>query len=89
MKSLKNIVCVLAVVVVAMLLIGAMTPDKASEYISYTVQPGDTLWSISEEITPIGRDLRYTVREIQDENGIENSVIRVGQVILVPVYEEE
>jgi LysM repeat protein len=89
MKTLKNFVCVLAVVVVAMLLVGAMTPDKASEYISYTVQPGDTLWSISKEITPQSRDLRYTVRDIEDKNGIENSVIRVGQNILVPVYEEK
>jgi LysM repeat protein len=89
MKTLKKYLLILAVIIVAMLLLGSQKPEKASEYISYTVQPGDTLWSISEEITPIGRDLRYTVREIQDENGIENSVIRVGQVILVPVYEEE
>ena len=89
MKTLKKMLLILVIIVVAILLLGSQKPEKVSAYISYTVQPGDTLWSISKEITPQSRDLRYTIRDIEDKNGIENSVIRVGQNILVPVYEEK
>ena len=89
MKGFKKFICILAVIVVAMLLIGAMKPEKASVYITYTVQPGDTLWSISKEITPDSRDLRYTIQEIEEVNELQNCTIRVGQVLTVPVYEEK
>lgn len=89
MKGFKNFVCILAVMVVAMLLIGAMKPEKALVYVTYTVQQGDTLWSISREITPEDRDLRYTIREIEEVNDLQNSTIKVGQVLTVPVYEEK
>lgn len=88
MRRIKNFVCVVALIVVAMLLIGAMKPEKASEYVTYTVQQGDTLWSISKELTPDSRDLRYTIREIEEVNDLQNCTIRVGQVLTVPVYEE-
>ena len=88
MKTMKKILFVLAVTAVVCLLLGSQKSEKASVYMEYTVQPGDTLWSISEVITPSSRDLRYTVYEIQKENGIENCDIKVGQVISVPVYKE-
>ena len=89
MKALRKFFLIVAFILVVMLILGSKNSGKATEYITYTVQPGDTLWSISKEITPEDRDLRYTIREIEEVNDLQNCTIRVGQVLTVPVYEEK
>ena len=44
---------------------------------NYTVVKGDSLWKIS-------RDYKTTVATLSELNGISGSLIREGQVILVP-----
>ena len=51
-------------------------------YTLYTVQPNDTLWSIAEQCE-LKQDIRETVYEIREKNGI-TPIIHEGQVILVP-----
>lgn len=89
MKWLKKWWLCLMVVLLAILLIGSMMPDEAIRYEPYTVQSGDTLWDISKEFTPADRDCRGTIEEIKKVNKLENGKIYAGQVILVPIYEEE
>lgn len=53
-------------------------PEKS--YITYTVQPGDTVWSIS---------IKYGIPnyEILNANGMsESSILTVGQKLKIPVY---
>ena len=88
MKITKMILKLTVLAFAVVLIIGAHNCGKASEYIAYTVRPGDTLWSISREFTPENRDLRYTIHEIQIVNEMSDSVLRVGQIISVPVYKE-
>lgn len=45
----------------------------------YTVKKGDTLWSLS-------RRYKTTVAAIQRANGLKDSNIRVGKIILIPRY---
>ncbi len=58
--------------------------DGEVEYISVTVQAGESLWSISEEMTPGHRDLRETMYEIVQHNNLDNEIIHPGQVLEVP-----
>jgi len=59
----------------------AATPEPAPATRSYTVQKGDTLWSIS--VRMLGNGQRW--REIVDLNpGLEPTKLRIGQVILIP-----
>ena len=90
MKNKRKILAILGIVVIAVLLIGWMNkPSKAERYESYIVQSGDTLWGIAKEFTPESRDCRYTIEEIEEVNGMADSTIYSGQVIIVPIYEEE
>ncbi len=49
---------------------------------SYTVRPGDTLWSIALRIAP-GRDPRRLVDQLIEENRLRGS-LQVGQAISLP-----
>ncbi|NEG88966.1 LysM peptidoglycan-binding domain-containing protein [Bifidobacterium aerophilum] len=62
--------------------------DSASaptEVTSYTVRPGDTLWSYAEMITPAGGDVSRSVALLQSMNDLDSSTLEVGQRIIVPV----
>ena len=50
--------------------------------ISYTVKPGDTLWSIARRIAP-GQDPRPVVDELINENHLRGS-LQAGQALEVP-----
>lgn len=89
MKGFKKILLVLVILVVSVLLIGWIKgPSKAERYEPYVIRSGDTLWDIAVEFTPEDRDCRDTIDEIKEVNGIGNDIY-TGQVIVVPIYEEE
>ena len=85
---------VLIVVALAVLVLGswrAMTADadvegsgaEGSGAVAVTVQPGDTLWTISTSLAP-GADPRVLIAEIRSLNGLTQSGLMPGQVLLVP-----
>lgn len=47
---------------------------------TYTVKPGDVLWTISKKY--LGKGTRY--KEIMALNGLKNTVIRAGMVLKIP-----
>jgi LysM repeat protein len=47
------------------------------------VQPGDTLWSISQRVRP-GADPRETIAWIQDANAVDAVGLQAGQSLVVP-----
>ena len=49
-----------------------------------TVQPGDTLWAIANQVSP-DRDPREVVWEIRQLNNFSNGLI-AGEQIRVPIY---
>ena len=52
-------------------------------WVSVTVAPGDTLWSLAESTRP-GQDPRPAIAEIRSTNGLESSTLQPGQVLLIP-----
>lgn len=56
----------------------------AAEPVDVTVRPGDTLWSIAAVAAP-DRDPRAVIDEIRALNGVTGDVVRVGEVLRVPV----
>jgi LysM repeat protein len=63
--------------------LGAARPSVgATPEARYTVQPGDTLWTIAEN--RYGGDPREGVWKLRESNGLGESTIQVGQVLVVP-----
>ncbi len=58
-------------------------PPKPCEYITYTVQSGDTLWGIAREVYGDEVDIRRKIDEILRLNGIEGGRIVPGQELKV------
>lgn len=56
-------------------------------YNQVQIEAGDTLWEIAAEYGPEHTDVRKTIREICDLNGITADDLHAGQRIIIPVYE--
>lgn len=52
------------------------------------IEAGDTLWSISEKFAGNKVDIRRMVDEIIEYNNLKTSIIKPGQLIYVPVYNQ-
>jgi cell division protein YceG involved in septum cleavage len=82
----------LAVVIIALAItmtavIGRPAADAVTEpqTVSYTVESGDTVWSIAEEYTSDEDDVRQMVYNICEENNIDDSSITEGQKLVIPL----
>ncbi|KAB8289926.1 LysM peptidoglycan-binding domain-containing protein [Bifidobacterium avesanii] len=63
----------------------AARPSQASgAVVSYTVRPGDTLWSFAANATPAGGDVNDTLDELMRLNHLDSAQLSVGQRIMVP-----
>jgi LysM repeat protein len=63
--------------------IGSREAGDSVPSVVVTVQPGDTLWSIAQEVSP-DEDPREVIERIEDVNVVEGS-LQVGQKLAVPV----
>lgn len=96
-NTLRVVVLLTSVAVVLVLLLATQVAasagaDTASAEVAmvasvstYTVIAGDTLWDIATDHTAPGGDIRRTVFDIQQHNGID-SVIVPGQVLEIPGF---
>lgn len=82
--------CLLFVSVLILLGVFALTQlsvfanrEEEPDYISYIVQPNDSLWSIAEEFGG-DEDIRKTVYEIEQLNGVDSDSLKVGIRLFIP-----
>ncbi len=60
-------------------------PQRPAATVTYTVQPGDTLWSIARRVAP-GRDPRPVVDGLVEANRLRGS-LQVGQQLTIVLPE--
>lgn len=92
-KFLSNdgavIACCLFVALVCVLLLSSAFGPSMGRYEwqeeIYTVQPGDSLWSISLEYCPAGVDRGEWIAEVRDLNRLKSDIIRPGDDLVVLV----
>ena len=53
--------------------------------VEHTVVTGDTLWEIAAVYTDPGDDVRDTIYDIRVANGMSDSIVRIGQVLVIPL----
>ncbi|MDF7641203.1 LysM peptidoglycan-binding domain-containing protein [Bifidobacterium sp. ESL0784] len=86
----NRVVAALALAVVVFFGWQAVAPHVANsatgdaDVVSYTVRPGDTLWSYAQQITPENKNVGDTVAEIMDLNRLDSAQLQPGQRIMVP-----
>lgn len=66
----------------------ATAPAPAPQYIEYTVDPGDTLWDIAEQIYGDGSMWTKIYDENQDVIGSNPGLIYPGQVFNIPQFHQ-
>lgn len=64
----------------------AAGPSQALEVVSYTVQPGDTLWQLAAKVAIPGEDVRDVIVELQDLNSLPRAELTAGQHLVLPAH---
>lgn len=60
--------------------------SESHSYILYTVESGDTLWTIADRHLPAGKKLTDYVHEIRLFNGMDSSKLIAGQALRIPLF---
>lgn len=79
-----RLVAILLAVSTLLVLTTAVQADQPVAVAVYTVESGDTLWSIAAAATDQSGDVRDTVAVMRQLNGLTDSTIHPGQVLHVP-----
>ena len=80
------VITLLALIVFTIMnLQGAYSSAYTIETEDYWVKQGETLWSIAQEYSPDGYDIRKMIYEIKEINEMETSMIYSGDKIMIPI----
>jgi len=83
----RAVVLLTAVAIVFFLLLtsGAGAGNEVRPTGMHVIVSGESLWSIAAQHTQPGEDVRTTVFDIKRMNRLEQSVIRAGDQLMVPL----
>lgn len=84
-KILVLLVLTVCILLGASALLNTGGAADVPQYIEVMVQPGDTLWKIARNHLPAGMDVRKFIFLIEKANGISNSMIYPGDILLLPM----
>ncbi len=85
--SRRRVVAALLAAIVAVALYAGTRAEAGQPHGSYTVAPGDTLWSVAIKHYPPSEDPRVAVEAVRKVNGIEDYRIRPGERLEIPHVE--
>lgn len=86
---IRRAVAAMAIILIVLLLLAAMPKTNVTQWQTYTVESGDTLWTIARNEYGDTVDVRRMIDIICAENDIVPDKLMPGQVIMVPVAEVE
>lgn len=86
-RNATVLLALLLIVVCTLFSCGAKQKQPSiTEYITYIVSDGDTIWEIAQYYCGNCIDIGIAVNQIEEINGISNATIYSGDSLLVPVY---
>lgn len=88
-KTKRNLKRARALLILVSLIAVLTAMSKANEpkLVGYTYDSGNTLWGMAEKYCPSEMDIRDFIREIEELNGVQNSIVYKNQTYKIPVYE--
>lgn len=65
---------------------GPAAPDTPAPAVgaTVTIEPGQTLWDLADDVTPAGGDVRATVAEIRRLNGLDTGAVPAWTTVVLP-----
>ncbi len=93
--NIKYLLTFLIVIVIAFTVWGvtganASKPVGQKYYVSITIEPGDTLWSIAEEnISDEYKNIKEYIKEVRSINSLTTTDITAGRHLVIPRYTKE
>lgn len=85
-KRFYTLLIIMSLIFILIMLGSVIEEAKASKYIgefeTYTVKPGETLWSIAEDIES-DMDIREIIYWIKKDNGLTDSSISAWQKLQI------
>jgi cell division protein YceG involved in septum cleavage len=94
-STIAIIVSMITILFIGCVVVQAKAPDASTAprtkcYKSIEIQPGDTLWSISEAyMTDEYASVNEYIQEVKEINGFNGSVIYEGCYLIVPYYTDQ
>lgn len=82
-KKFIRSIAIVIFLLIAIFNVSIAKSNNEEKIISYTIAPGQTLWSIAREYTPNSKDIRETIYEIKQLNNMTDSTIYPGQTIQI------
>lgn len=67
----------------------AQSSTLPQQVTSYTVRPGETMWSYASDITPAGGNVNETIDRLVRLNKLHSTNLQVGQRLIVPQQDAE
>jgi cell division protein YceG involved in septum cleavage len=91
-STIAIIVSMITILFIGCMVVQAKSSDSSVEprtklYKSIEIQPGDTLWSISENyMTEEYSSIHDYIREVKEINGFNGNTIYEGCYLIIPYY---
>lgn len=95
-KSWKRFLRAILIIVGVIVFVNILMPDRTLShqnvgYKTISVSNGDTLWTIAkaeqeENSYYDGKDIRDIIYDIKKTNNLENSSLKINQVLEIPTY---
>ncbi len=84
---LRNVVILFLFIMVLHFIFNSLLAKKEFVTKELVVMPGDTLWSIANEmVDEDNTDVYRIMYDIKEINNMTDSIIYVGDIIFVPIY---
>ena len=89
-KFIRGVIIFFLILFILSLFINRNTYSyNTKKYVSIYVKEGETLWSIASSLQDenfyYGKDVRYIINDIKSINNMNNSNLKVGDKLIIPI----
>lgn len=87
-RNVKSYIILMLIIFIVVFITGFKIHNRTNIiYIEHEVQQGETIWSIAKQYNTY-KDIRKTVYQIKKINNNSDSIIHIGDILLIPVMRQ-